>query len=239
MHSRLAIDTTVGMTAGPSSAKSRFRDKRSVSPMPGSPGPSGVARRGRSVSNASTTSSLSIISPNSSSTNASTTSLNIPTATQHYNRSRSVSPVLEETVRLGSEYVLAMHDYAPQHQSATCLSFRAGQVIHVLNRDASGWWDGELEGRRGWFPSNYVNTEVTSLTEEQPLDQAVSSLVYFNIDLYSVNYSEDVGMLTTAPQLPQLPGPALRQAIITTTVAIPQYPKISARTRTLTHIALP
>lgn len=83
-----------------------------------------------------------------------------------------MSPALEETVRLGSEYVLAMHDYAPQHQSATCLSFRAGQVIHVLNRDTSGWWDGELEGRRGWFPSNYVNTEVTSLTEEQPLDQA-------------------------------------------------------------------
>lgn len=27
----------------------------------------------------------------------------------------------------------------------------------VLNRDPSGWWDGELEGRRGWFPSNYVS----------------------------------------------------------------------------------
>ncbi len=51
-----------------------------------------------------------------------------------------------------------MHDYTPQHQNATCLSFRAGQVIHVLNRDVSGWWDGELEGRRGWFPSNYVNS---------------------------------------------------------------------------------
>ncbi|KAJ7745712.1 SH3 domain-containing protein, partial [Mycena metata] len=55
-------------------------------------------------------------------------------------------------------YVMAMHDYAPQHQpeDTTCLSFRAGQVIHVLNRDSSGWWYGELEGRRGWFPSNYV-----------------------------------------------------------------------------------
>jgi uncharacterized protein YraI len=62
-----------------------------------------------------------------------------------------------------------MHDYIPQHQNSTCLSFRAGQVIHVLNRDSSGWWDGELEGRRGWFPSNYVNAEITSLTEEEPL----------------------------------------------------------------------
>ena len=34
---------------------------------------------------------------------------------------------------------------------------RLNCVQQVLNRDASGWWDGELEGRRGWFPSNYVS----------------------------------------------------------------------------------
>jgi son of sevenless len=174
MHSRLAIDTTVGMTAGPSSVKSHFR-KRSDPLASNSAGPSDIVRRGRSASNASTSSSLSIISPTSSSTNASTTSLVLHSATDK-SPSRSASPAIEESVRLGPEYVLAMHDYFPQHQSATCLSFRAGQVIHVLNRDSSGWWDGELEGRRGWFPSNYVNAEITSLTEEQPLGmQLVSS----------------------------------------------------------------
>ncbi|KZP33472.1 ras GEF [Athelia psychrophila] len=62
-----------------------------------------------------------------------------------------------------------MHDFAPQQQNANCLVFSAGQVIHVLNRDGSGWWDGELDGHRGWFPSNYVHTEgdgFTSLTAE-------------------------------------------------------------------------
>ena len=172
MQSRLAIDTTVGMTAGPSSVKSHFR-KRSDSPSSNLAGP--IVRRGRSTSNASTSSSLSIISPTSSSTNASTTSLVLRSAKER-SKSRSASPAIEESVRLGPEYVLAMHDYSPQHQSATCLSFRAGQVIHVLNRDSSGWWDGELEGRRGWFPSNYVNAEITSLTEEEPLGmQLVSS----------------------------------------------------------------
>lgn len=53
-----------------------------------------------------------------------------------------------------AQYALAMHDFEPS--SATCLSFRAGQVIRTLNKDDSGWWDGELEGKRGWFPSNYV-----------------------------------------------------------------------------------
>lgn len=71
-----------------------------------------------------------------------------------------------------------MHDFAPQQQDANCLSFLAGQVIHVLNRDDSGWWDGELDGRRGWFPSNYVNIEVgvTSLTEEDLPSPTVSGL---------------------------------------------------------------
>ncbi|OBZ71142.1 hypothetical protein A0H81_08739 [Grifola frondosa] len=53
---------------------------------------------------------------------------------------------------------------------------KTGQVIHVLNRDSSGWWDGELEGRRGWFPSNYVTSEVGLLTEEQvPLATSIKS----------------------------------------------------------------
>ena len=55
------------------------------------------------------------------------------------------------------DYVLAMHDFVPVASNVQCLGFRAGQVIHVLNRDQTGWWDGELDGRRGWFPSNYVN----------------------------------------------------------------------------------
>ncbi|KAJ1303305.1 hypothetical protein OPQ81_011502 [Rhizoctonia solani] len=55
-----------------------------------------------------------------------------------------------------SEYVVALHDFVPVNGNTTCLSFRAGQLIHVLNRDSTGWWDGELDGRRGWFPSNYV-----------------------------------------------------------------------------------
>jgi hypothetical protein len=71
-------------------------------------------------------------------------------------------------------YVLAMHDYSPQQENATCLSFRAGQVIHVLNRDASGWWDGELEGRRGWFPSNYVNTDISLVDSE--IDDEVTEM---------------------------------------------------------------
>lgn len=80
--------------------------------------------------------------------------------------SSSPSPSLSEDG--DPDYVLALHDFTPDHRNATCLTFHAGQVIHVLNRDLSGWWDGEVDGRRGWFPSNYVATTAvaSSLTEE-------------------------------------------------------------------------
>lgn len=167
---RLKIDTKVGFNAGAPSIKPLARG-RSPLPVPKT-GSLAVAQRNRSVSKTSI-SSLPVASPITSSTNASTSSLQIPIAsTNTHSRDASprppspASPVFDDTVRLGPDYVLAMHDFSPQHQNATCLSFRASQVIHVLNRDNSGWWDGELEGRRGWFPSNYVTAEVSSITEE-------------------------------------------------------------------------
>ncbi|TCD70915.1 hypothetical protein EIP91_001224 [Steccherinum ochraceum] len=95
-----------------------------------------------------------------------------------------------------SEYVLAMHDFAPQQGSTTCLSFRAGQVIHVLNRDSSGWWDGELDGRRGWFPSNYVTSDVGLLTEEE-LPQASQRPRNGNGHMHTASHSSSTSWTST------------------------------------------
>ncbi|GAK63349.1 Ras GEF [Moesziomyces antarcticus] len=62
------------------------------------------------------------------------------------------------------EHVVALHDF--NSNNATCLSFQAGQVIRVYNRDPSGWWDGELDGQRGWFPSNYVDQEAVYVSDD-------------------------------------------------------------------------
>uniref|UniRef100_A0A672YQ95 Osteoclast-stimulating factor 1 n=1 Tax=Sphaeramia orbicularis TaxID=375764 RepID=A0A672YQ95_9TELE len=36
------------------------------------------------------------------------------------------------------------------------LSFSKGEVILVTRQEEGGWWEGTLNGRTGWFPSNYV-----------------------------------------------------------------------------------
>ena len=50
-------------------------------------------------------------------------------------------------------FVRALYNYAAD--DPTSLSFHQGDVIQVLTQLESGWWDGIVNGQRGWFPSNY------------------------------------------------------------------------------------
>lgn len=36
------------------------------------------------------------------------------------------------------------------------LSFNKGDMIVVTRQEEGGWWEGTLNGKTGWFPSNYV-----------------------------------------------------------------------------------
>lgn len=36
------------------------------------------------------------------------------------------------------------------------LTFTKGDIINVTRQEEGGWWEGSLNGRTGWFPSNYV-----------------------------------------------------------------------------------
>ncbi|OWP07070.1 cell division control protein Cdc [Marssonina coronariae] len=50
-------------------------------------------------------------------------------------------------------YVRALYDY--EADDRTSLSFHEGDIIQVITQLESGWWDGVINGVRGWFPSNY------------------------------------------------------------------------------------
>ncbi|RKP05701.1 hypothetical protein THASP1DRAFT_32456 [Thamnocephalis sphaerospora] len=75
--------------------------------------------------------------------------------------------------------VLARHDYTPTEEG--CIPLRRGDILLVMNRDNSGWWDGICyESRqRGWFPSEYVMTApqevVDRVIQEQVVDESDQS----------------------------------------------------------------
>ncbi|KAI0045187.1 BAR-domain-containing protein [Auriscalpium vulgare] len=55
--------------------------------------------------------------------------------------------------------VRALHDFAG---AADELSFNAGDEIFVINEVLDGWWMGELDGRKGLFPTSYTEVIVAS-----------------------------------------------------------------------------
>jgi son of sevenless len=63
-------------------------------------------------------------------------------------------------------YVRALYDYESDDQSS--LSFHEGDVIKVIMSLESGWWDGVINGVRGWFPSNYC--ELVESIEENSVE---------------------------------------------------------------------
>lgn len=62
-------------------------------------------------------------------------------------------------------YVRALYDY--EADDRTSLSFRQGDIIQVITQLESGWWDGFINGVRGWFPSNYCAV-VPRPADDQP-----------------------------------------------------------------------
>lgn len=68
----------------------------------------------------------------------------------------------------GGMYVKALYDYDADDR--TSLSFRQGEIIQVITQLESGWWDGVINGVRGWFPSNYcqlVNGPIDEVDEDE------------------------------------------------------------------------
>ncbi|KAI1384679.1 ras GEF [Hypoxylon trugodes] len=70
----------------------------------------------------------------------------------------------------GTLYVRALYDY--EADDRTSLSFHEGDVIQVITQLESGWWDGVINGVRGWFPSNYcqIITNPEEIPEMQNID---------------------------------------------------------------------
>ena len=70
---------------------------------------------------------------------------------------RAAPPVpIKRTTSAQAQYVTALFDFEAQNPGD--LGFREGDTIKVIKKTEStdDWWDGELRGKVGAFPANYV-----------------------------------------------------------------------------------
>ena len=87
------------------------------------------------------------------------------------------------------------------------LSFQAGDKIIVKNVLDGKWWEGECNGRVGWFPGNYVtdltSSEVARVQPESKDTNKDSSLqIFYNLDIQDLldalrAYRDDLHQLQT------------------------------------------
>ncbi|KAM3607598.1 uncharacterized protein V6R79_010477 [Siganus canaliculatus] len=93
------------------------------------------------------------------------------------------------------------------------LTFAKGDIINVTRQEEGGWWEGMLNGKTGWFPSNYVREIKGSDKQVSPksgtlksppkgFDTSAISKTYYNLVLQNIletetEYSKDLQSLLT------------------------------------------
>ena len=82
---------------------------------------------------------------------------------------------------------IALYDYVGQD---TTLSFQKGDMIQVIQKMENGWWDGLLNGQRGWFPSNYVALDDDSDLNASTVRNPSTNVVFIHLDSITVGHSE-------------------------------------------------
>lgn len=108
--------------------------------------------------------------------------------------------------------VLALHSYGTENSNDS-LSFHKGDVLRVLLKLDSGWWDGlNPQGQRGWFPSNYVTpldpNPAPTTTTCPLLDVAAASSP---ISTTTIPANSSLSEQPSGPPSPELPSPRSKQ----------------------------
>uniref|UniRef100_A0A8C6KIV4 Rac/Cdc42 guanine nucleotide exchange factor 6 n=1 Tax=Nothobranchius furzeri TaxID=105023 RepID=A0A8C6KIV4_NOTFU len=94
-----------------------------------------------------------------------------------------LSPEMSENGGGGQLVVKARFNFKQNNEDE--LSFGKGDMILVTRQEEGGWWEGTLNGRTGWFPSNYVR-------EIKPCEKSLSPKAtqltknYYNVVRYTV-----------------------------------------------------
>uniref|UniRef100_A0A8D3BYK4 Rac/Cdc42 guanine nucleotide exchange factor 6 n=1 Tax=Scophthalmus maximus TaxID=52904 RepID=A0A8D3BYK4_SCOMX len=80
-------------------------------------------------------------------------------------RRQSKSVEMSENAGGGQQMVKARFNFKQNNEDE--LSFNKGDMILVTRQEEGGWWEGSLNSKTGWFPSNYVR-------EIKPCEKPVS-----------------------------------------------------------------
>ncbi|XP_063771342.1 intersectin-2 isoform X2 [Pseudophryne corroboree] len=117
--------------------------------------------------------------------------------------------------------VIAMYDYTANNEDE--LNFSKGQLINVINKDDVDWWQGEINGLTGLFPSNYVKmttecdpsqqwcADLQSLDTMQPMERKRQGYIHELIQTEE-RYMDDLQLVIEVFQKPMADSGVLNEA---------------------------
>ena len=76
----------------------------------------------------------------------------------------------EEIIEPDGAKAIALWDFNCENENLRDLSFKKGDIITILRRFSNGWWEGELNGKIGDFPSSFIE-------EEEIFDDLLSPII--------------------------------------------------------------
>uniref|UniRef100_A0A8C7D1P1 Growth arrest specific 7 n=1 Tax=Oncorhynchus kisutch TaxID=8019 RepID=A0A8C7D1P1_ONCKI len=118
---------------------------------------------------------------------------------------------------MSGSYCKSLYSFSgDQHQQG--LTFEVGEIIRIVHPLPGGWWEGELDGVRGWFPSSYVQVlektaSMTSLPVEdvgEPLPQHWKCYMSPQGRRYYVNTSSNETTWERPSRVPGTPNTPLK-----------------------------
>lgn len=101
----------------------------------------------------------------------------------------------------GSGQLLVKARFPFEQTNEDELSFLKGDIISVSRQEEGGWWEGSLNGKTGWFPSNYVRELKGDKSSEKQkggvlksppkgFDNTIISKTYYNVVLQNILEAE-------------------------------------------------
>ncbi|MBN3294703.1 SH3K1 protein, partial [Polypterus senegalus] len=89
-------------------------------------------------------------------------------------------------------------DYKAQHDDELTIS--VGDIIKNIRKDDGGWWEGEINGRRGVFPDNFVKVsewrDFCSMQVQFYYDVIICTCFMFNFVTFKFVNSEYIKRLS-------------------------------------------
>uniref|UniRef100_A0A8D0ABK9 Osteoclast-stimulating factor 1 n=1 Tax=Sander lucioperca TaxID=283035 RepID=A0A8D0ABK9_SANLU len=112
---------------------------------------------------------------------------------QSYEKVWSTAPYsktkLEMSENGGGGQVMVKARFNFKQNNEDELSFNKGDLIHVLRQEEGGWWEGTLNGKTGWFPSNYVR-EIKPCGELGHIIRTVLSPLMLNVCIFRLSSAD-------------------------------------------------